>query len=197
MTFYIIPSNSDLMHYGIKGQKWGVRRFQNPDGTLTAEGKARAKAEYKEDNKKAFELGKDATIKSYAAYKANKKADRKRATDVDKETAKRLSKAAAEAEKKVKQNYEELVKKYGSEAIAGLSYDKKGRLKESVASGKDYAVALGMTALSAAVGLVAMPALGSNVGFMTVFTPAGRASLGTQYYKNEKKQVKKDIRNRK
>lgn len=30
-----------LMHHGIKGQKWGVRRFQNPDGTYTAEGKAR------------------------------------------------------------------------------------------------------------------------------------------------------------
>ena len=25
-----------LMHYGIKGQKWGVRRFQNEDGTWTA-----------------------------------------------------------------------------------------------------------------------------------------------------------------
>ena len=30
-----------LQHYGIKGQKWGVRRFQNEDGTLTAEGKGR------------------------------------------------------------------------------------------------------------------------------------------------------------
>ena len=27
-----------LYHHGIKGQKWGVRRFQNPDGTLTPEG---------------------------------------------------------------------------------------------------------------------------------------------------------------
>lgn len=26
------------MHYGIKGQKWGVRRYQNPDGTYTEEG---------------------------------------------------------------------------------------------------------------------------------------------------------------
>ncbi len=34
-------ANSELYHYGIKGQKWGERRFQNPDGTLTAEGKAR------------------------------------------------------------------------------------------------------------------------------------------------------------
>lgn len=30
-----------LSHHGIKGQKWGVRRFQNEDGTLTPAGKKR------------------------------------------------------------------------------------------------------------------------------------------------------------
>ena len=30
-----------LAHHGIKGQKWGVRRFQNPDGTWTNAGKVR------------------------------------------------------------------------------------------------------------------------------------------------------------
>lgn len=33
----------ELYHYGIEGQKWGVRRFQNKDGTLTAEGRAHYK----------------------------------------------------------------------------------------------------------------------------------------------------------
>lgn len=35
-------NNADiLIHYGIKGMKWGVRRYQNKDGSLTASGKRR------------------------------------------------------------------------------------------------------------------------------------------------------------
>ena len=33
-----------LIHHGIKGQRWGVRRFQNEDGTYTAAGKNRRNA---------------------------------------------------------------------------------------------------------------------------------------------------------
>ena len=33
--------NDNLQHHGIKGQKWGVRRFQKKDGSLTPEGKKR------------------------------------------------------------------------------------------------------------------------------------------------------------
>ena len=36
-----VSDNRYLAHYGIKGQSWGIRRFQNEDGTLTEEGKAR------------------------------------------------------------------------------------------------------------------------------------------------------------
>ena len=41
--FVIYPSENVLVHHGIKGQKWGVRRYQNKDGSLTQEGKARYK----------------------------------------------------------------------------------------------------------------------------------------------------------
>ena len=40
-TYVITRDEKYLEHHGIKGQKWGVRRFQNEDGTLTAEGRAR------------------------------------------------------------------------------------------------------------------------------------------------------------
>lgn len=32
-------NTNELCHHGVKGQKWGVRRYKNSDGTLTAAGK--------------------------------------------------------------------------------------------------------------------------------------------------------------
>ena len=46
MSFESSQDDDHISHHGIKGQKWGVRRFQNPDGTRTRLGKAR----YKEMN---------------------------------------------------------------------------------------------------------------------------------------------------
>ena len=34
-------NGNSLAHYGITGMRWGIRRYQNPDGTLTEEGKKR------------------------------------------------------------------------------------------------------------------------------------------------------------
>lgn len=37
--------NNELMHHGVVGMKWGVRRYQNKDGSLTAAGKKRYEKE--------------------------------------------------------------------------------------------------------------------------------------------------------
>ena len=65
--------DNELMHYGIKGQKWGVRRYQNEDGTLTPAGRKKYKLEIKEENRKAFEYGREASISSHAAAYAKNK----------------------------------------------------------------------------------------------------------------------------
>lgn len=57
--------NNYLTHYGIKGMKWGVRRYRNEDGSLTSLGKRRA--EYRSTNSEWKRSG-----KSSAALKAKR-----------------------------------------------------------------------------------------------------------------------------
>ena len=41
MNIWTCTRQGELYHHGIKGQKWGVRRFQNKDGSLTPAGERR------------------------------------------------------------------------------------------------------------------------------------------------------------
>lgn len=44
-----MEKNTEMLeHHGIKGQKWGVRRYQNEDGTRTAAGKKREQSRSEE-----------------------------------------------------------------------------------------------------------------------------------------------------
>lgn len=61
-----------LEHHGILGQKWGVRRFQNSDGTLTDAGKKRIKSNEKYRNKQLDFLKEHKDWDDRAAYTADR-----------------------------------------------------------------------------------------------------------------------------
>ena len=204
---YIIAKPDELYHYGIKGQKWGVRRYQNSDGTLTSEGKQRygtdkdmkreARKEVRAENKKAYQLGRQATIDSYAAYIAGRKAlkaqvrydknpkNRKlNKLEAKQRASERLHEQAAKSQKNAQEHINELVSKYGKDAVKGMVYDKKGRVSERVNNGKDWLESAGLSALGTAIGMIALPiATAGSFGMYTIFTPSGKHSQGQAEYK--------------
>ena len=143
----------ELYHYGVKGMKWGVRRYQNSDGTLTSEGRKRARKEYKEDNEKAFQLGRQATISGHAAAKSMSRTAKiedklKKQYDKDPEGIKRRTQslrtkwiASAKTTQELVGQYlatkdlaekhcQSLVDKYGKEAVSSIKY-KDARVRKS------------------------------------------------------------------
>jgi len=74
-----------LMHYGVKGQKWGVRRYQNPDGSLTALGREHYGIIGERAVARVTQMSPDKQKKVYSI--ANKFEERKRIVDERQEKA--------------------------------------------------------------------------------------------------------------
>lgn len=108
-----------LAHHGIKGQKWGIRRYQNPDGSLTAAGAKRYNAATigRELNKNERHMATDKTRLAVARMKREKAYNRENDRKVEK--------------------YDKKIEKYEARVKDG---EKRAKELISVASKKGYSV---------------------------------------------------------
>lgn len=76
MQYTITRSDDYLAHHGVKGQKWGIRRYQNEDGSLTPEGQKQREKIEKWYNSTSGKGERDAFKKhgmsEYDAYKSHR-----------------------------------------------------------------------------------------------------------------------------
>lgn len=133
--------NNELQHWGIKGQRWGHRRFQNKDGSLTPAGRKR----YDDDDgdapyKKQYEAARKEIAAERAAQRNAKAVGKYEAktAKLEYKQAKQEAKAQEKAEKR-----KEIAKKVaigaGIAAAAGLTYYGLKKYRDRQALGQDMA----------------------------------------------------------
>lgn len=182
----LVQPGEYICHYGVKGQKWGVRH---------------------EENKKARTLGRAATSLRFASQLSNKilsnaqKRYNKNPSDknarklkIEKEVNKRLSKSAKTSLNELNKHYESLVSKYGKENVKDIRYDKKGEIND-YSRGQVVAGTLGaaIMAVSMAMGMSALTG-GVGVGIGANPFPSPRY-VGNQVYRETYMQVVREMKN--
>ena len=113
-------NHSELRHYGVLGQKCGVRRYQNPDGSLTPAGKRR----YGDVGKYEYQ-----SLSTKAHQTALKKADRDLENTKSSGQSKRAQQAAADKVKKM----ESMLKKSKKLDAKYLDYSKRTSTGKAIA----------------------------------------------------------------
>lgn len=120
-----------LMHYGIKGMKWGVHRFYNKDGSRTAAGKKRENEAKRGKNQNGFLSDKEMRKRGYLDKKGNLT---QKGHEYEVERRKKLSPEESDAElKKISDDYH----KFYNEKIGDVEYNDSNK-KEFMSAQDKY-----------------------------------------------------------
>lgn len=191
-----------LAHHGVKGMHWGIRRYQNPDGSLTAAGEKRyggkkGDKRFRKDHiEVAMEARKQANINTRVLEKSNKElaksqkryensaiknpdSKKTKRLKADRDIKRTLNKAAEKASKmsieKAKKYTDDLVRQYGDKSIKEIKYDKHGRIKDPTDTLRK---ALQPAAWIAAAGMAYV----SPIGVGVVYTQATNKEIANRRY---------------
>lgn len=139
-----------LAHHGIKGMKWGVRRYQNSDGSLTAAGKKRqARIDASDQKYRDKQM-----IKTAKYYDKNRRTGAFGANKVEgiESLKKKLNSDSNRYDKNViagKLKAQEALKKYELDKVASLTHDQiqKERAAVGKSVAKDILTSVGVSAV--------------------------------------------------
>ena len=147
--------NNELTHWGIKGMKWGIRRFQNKDGSLTAAGKKRRGIDDSNDNhNESIEAKRERLLKSTNVSEIYKNRNLLTTAEINErlnriDTERRLSEAASKESKPKKTTIDRVntILKYGNKINEIYNFTKTPvmkALKNKLFGGKnkDYSMPL-------------------------------------------------------
>ena len=149
-NYKIIKTGGSLSHHGIKGMKWGVRRYRNPDGTLTEAGKKR----YGEEGKSLLDRYvkvqnsiKKAKNSGEYSYDLDKAAKLNKAKELAKSDIKNqaIRKKLREGKLKESKRMQKLTERYMSEGMseedAKIKAYKRARVEKAIAIGAGLTLA--------------------------------------------------------
>lgn len=141
MSKYYLTQEDYLAHHGILGMKWGLRRFQNEDGTYTEAGKERRRTGDSEQTAKrkesAFKSGKDgkpsrAEKLTRSASEVVSSAQRLRSNTKNKHVESRVKEKTKDISKMSNKELQDVVNRYNLEQ----QYKNVIRQQETMREGK-------------------------------------------------------------